>query len=227
MPFHSAWCLWMPFEPSTLSWQQTSWQAVKTNLFWVQREVISILPRACESALNLAEFSLCPSKYCYRTLIHPYWSPQYSTKSPAREGKYLFVCLFAISEQPMKPPLRSDCTPVSVASLWLQPGSVRQKPFTGQGLLQPARNFPHEITTFHKHPALGKSRTNKDKWKLAEGVRQHPALGWWLKGHPKGEHPPPWASPSSGQWGTLTVQLCAHLPWGNSWNSSGSSAPGQ
>lgn len=96
----------------------------------------------------------------------------------------------------MKPTVRSDCTPVSVASLWLQPGSVRQKTSTRQGLLQvfPMRKPPS--TNILRLGNQGLTRT-----KLAEWVRQHPALGWWLKGHPKAEHPPPRASSSSGQWG--------------------------
>lgn len=183
MPSRSAWCLWMPFEPSTLSRQQTAGQAVKTNLLWVQRKVISILPRACESAQNLAEFSLCPSKHCYKTLIHPYWSPECLWIS------YLFV----ISGQPVKPTVRSSCSPVSVASLWLQPGSVRQKPLTGQGLSQTSREFSPLDKHLPPFLHVGNQGLTRTGW-----VRQHPALAWWLKGHPRGECPPDQAQGSPG-----------------------------
>lgn len=142
----------MPFEPSTLSRQQTAWQAVKTNLFWVQREVISILPRACESAQNLAELSLCPSKYCYKTLIHPCWSPQYSasaSKSPAREGNNLFIYLFVISGQPMKPSLSKIklhpclcCIPLAPAWLCKTKAIYRPRALPSQQGVFPTRQPP-------------------------------------------------------------------------------------
>lgn len=119
-----------------------------------------ILPRAYESARNLAEISLCSSGYCNKTVIHSYGSPQCYTntsKSPTRAESNPFLLFSLINGQAYETSCRiklhlcPNCIPRTAAEL------CKVQAICTEGFLQASKGSPHSRATL-KHPSFGKVR---------------------------------------------------------------------